>query len=119
MNPAPTVNTGYDPIEKLSALLTPAQVFKFVQQAVPELKLAHASLQHSLINQQWADASKQAHRLKSTISLLSVDSLVHNLDLIESADSTAVESSDFRELVASQCQQLVDSLESYLNNKPD
>ena len=111
-----TTNTGCAPVENLSSLLTPPQVFKFVQKAIPELKLGQASLKQSLENQQWKTATKQAHRLKSTISLLSADNLVHNLDLIESGKDTIIQSSEFRDLVVNQCLQLVESLETYLNS---
>lgn len=111
-----TANTNYAPIENLSAILTPPQVFMFIKKAVPELKLGQASLQQSLENQQWKAATKQAHRLKSTISLLSADSLVNSLDLIESGNDVVIQSPEFRESVITLCQQLVDSLEHYLNN---
>jgi len=103
MTTSHTQNAERAQIGTLSELLTPQQVANFLKKAIPELKLAQASLRQSLENQQWKDASKQAHRLKSTISLLSADSLVNNLDLIESGDNAVIHSPEFRELVASQC----------------
>lgn len=111
-----TNNTERAQIGPLSELLTHQQVVKFLKKAIPELKLGQAAIRQSLENQQWGTATKQAHRLKSTISLLSAHSLVSNLDLIESGNDSNIRSPEFRELVVSQCQQLVDSLEQYLSN---
>lgn len=116
MTSSKDTNAGYSSIENLSALLTPPQVSKFVQKAVPELKLGQAALQQSLEGQQWKAAAKQAHRLKSTISLFSADSLVTSLDLIESGNLAVIQPSTFSESLMTQCQQLIDNLESYLAN---
>ena len=115
MTTSHTQNAERTQIGILSELLTPQQVVNFLKKAIPELKLSQASLRQSLENQQWGTATKQAHRLKSTISLLSADSLVSNLDLIESGHDSNIRSPEFRELVVDQCQQLVDTLEQYLS----
>lgn len=115
MTTSNTQNAERAQIGTLSELLTPQQVANFLKKAIPELKLAQASLRQSLENQQWKVATQQAHRLKSTISLLSADSLVGNLDLIESGNDSRIRSPEFRELVTEQCQQLVETLEQYLS----
>lgn len=116
MKSSGTENNGYAQVEPLRELLTHQQVAKFVKKAVPELKMGQTSLQQSLENKQWKVATKQAHRLKSAISLLSAHSLVSSLDLIESGNDSKVQTPEFRALVISQCQQLVDGLEHYLAN---
>lgn len=103
-------------LDKISSLLTPEQVLKFIQKSVPELKSIQISLQQSLELRQWEDAARQAHRLKSAISLLSANSLVISLDLIESGDSVMIESCKFKASLMIQFQQLIDDLESYLGN---
>jgi len=108
--------SDYSAIESLSSVLTPQQVFNFLEKSVPELKKGQGSLEQSLANRRWEAAAKQAHRLKSTISLLTAESLVESLDLIESGTDPMIQSPDFRESIVAQCQQLIDNLESYLTS---
>jgi len=109
-------NSDYAVIESLSSMLTPAQVFKFLEKSVPELEQGQGEIKQALENQEWEVAAEQAHRLKSTIGLLSVDSLVVSLDLIEAGDTAVIQSPEFRGSFVTECQQLIDSLESYLAN---
>ena len=102
------------PVDGLSSLLTPAQVSKFAQKAVAELKLGQASLKSSLENKQWETSAKQAHRLKSTMGIFSADSLVSSLDLIESGQQSVISLPEFTRSLMTQCDDLIESLESYL-----
>jgi len=113
------MDTEYTSIQDLGAVLTPTQLVKFVQKAVPDLKLRKSSLELALEKQQWQVAAKQAHSFKSSISLLSCDSLAANLNLIEAGELEAIKTAEFRESVMIQCQQLIDDLEGYLSeNQP-
>lgn len=108
-------NTGCTPVEELSALLSPPQVARFARKAIPELRQGQAALLQSLENQHWKAAAQQAHKLKSTMCLLSANNLVNNLDLIESGDNPVIQSPEFRASVANQCQQLINGLDAYLS----
>ena len=103
------------PVSGLSAMLTPTQVNRFAQKALVELRLGQASLVLSLESGQIADAANQAHKLKSTISLFSAESLVNSLDLIEAGDSD-IYLQEFRKALSTQCEELVKALEIYLAN---
>ena len=116
MTPSKNTNTGHSSLENINTLLTPPQVSKFIQKAVPELKLGQASLKLSLESEQWKSAAKQAHRLKSTISLFLADNLVNSLDLIESGDQSVIQTSNFKQSFEAQCQRLIDELENYFAN---
>lgn len=107
------------PVDSLSSLLTPAQVSKFAQKSLAELKFGQASLKSSLENKQWETSAKQAHRLKSTMGLFSADSLVASLDLIESGQEAVIGLPKFIQSLMSQCEELVEGLESYLATVPD
>ena len=104
-------DVGSSSIVGLSSLLTPPQLSKFVQKALPELKLGQASLQQSLKGKQWDAAATQAHKLKSAISLFSAHGLVKSLDAVESGDES-IQLSAFRQSLKAQCQQLIDNLEN-------
>jgi len=104
------------PVESLSSVLTAEQISTFIQKAIPSLKLAQTSLQLSLETHLWEDAAKQAHQLKSTVGLFSVDELVESLDLIEAGNAEVTASPEFRKSFMDQCQDLIDRLERYLRN---
>ena len=109
------MNSEYSPIDSLSSFLTPAQLVKFLQKAVPDLKLRQSSLQLALEKQQWEVAAKQAHDLKSSISFFKDDSLAAKLESIETGNDDVIKSPGFIESLMLQCQQLIDSLEDYLS----
>ena len=104
------------PVDDLNSILTRGQVQEFTKKAIVELKLGQASLELSLAGQQSEAAAKQAHKLKSTMSLFSANSLVKSLDLIESGVDPAIYLPEFRESLMIQCEELVDGLERYLAN---
>jgi len=113
------MNTEYTSIQDLGAILTPTQLVKFVQKAVPDLKLRKSSLELALEKQQWQVAAEQAHSFKSSIGLLSCGNLTASLNLIEAGELGVIEPIEFRESVMIQCQQLIDDLEGYLSeNQP-
>lgn len=109
------LDASYSFIKNLSLMLTPQQVFKFVEKTAPELRLGQSSLEQSLDSQQWEVAAQQAHQLKSAISLFSADSLVNSLDAIE-AGNEAIQLPAFKDNLGVQCQELIDNLDNYLAN---
>lgn len=116
MKSSNNVNSDASVVEGLSTLLTPSQISKMAQKALVELKLGQVSLKSSLENQQWKTSAKQAHRLKSTLGLLTAKSLVQSLDLIESGNDEQIHLPEFRQKVITQCEALIDNLENYLAN---
>lgn len=108
------MNSDHSPIGDISSLLTPEQVVKFIRKAVPDLKLSKSTILLALEKQQWKVAAKQAHSLKSTISLFSSDNLVISLDLIESSNFQIIKSPEFKKSLITQYQDLIDNLENYL-----
>jgi hypothetical protein len=69
----------------LGGRLNPQQVALFMRKAHAELAREYATLGSYLENQQWADASAIAHKLKAIVKLLGMDELLPYLQTIERA----------------------------------
>ena len=100
-----------DIINSLNIVLTKKQLIRFLKKTKPEFKKYYSELVSSLDNKNWSEAVKQAHKLKTTISLFAYSEFVSSLDAVEAGDIVLIDTPDFKECLDQQYRLCLMSIE--------
>ncbi len=83
-------------LEGSAAQLQPQQLVNFLQKALLELQQDYQILDQYLLEQQWADAAKAAHKLASLSKLLGTQAMSDYLVCIAEQKMPRLQQVDFR-----------------------
>ena len=101
----------------LAEKLNQKQLTRFLKKSQLELESHYTQLATLLQEKHWQDAKKQAHTIKTTISLFAYADLVTSLDEIEAGHIALIETPAFQATLKQQYQLCLDSLAAALSKR--
>ena len=100
---------------RLSTKISPDRLAIFMRKAVDELTRDYSRLDELIQDECWPEASKLAHKLKSVVTLLDLDSHLPSLRAIEAMELSKISQPEFQEHFRNQYQAGIQKVSQSVN----